>query len=492
MCGLWNREGYLCSKCKEGYGIAIPNIFMKCVKCNFNNGEGWLFYLMLQVIPVIVLFLTILLLRISIVKPPMNAYVAFCQLSLAILFTHTYRFLTPFVKDSPALKQVHYLSLVSVGIWSMSLTGLIHGIGLTDFCVDHNINIQQAFTLIQIKSLFPLLLIAFTYICIKLHSRNCRLIVWLWKPFHRCFACYTQIWNPNLSLVDVFSTFLLLSYSRYVIVLYFMYSFQYTYRASSGWNDTASLLYNPAVPYFHPVNHLPYALILLFTLLTVAIHPVLLLAFYQIRLFQKIMTCVHLHKRLTIHIFVDLFQGCYKNGLSGTYDLRFTASLYMLARILVMLSYIGCNNTTFANCETLLVFIWVFLLLLFFALVRPYKDQRMNVVDSLLLSGLALISLLLLSTSLSIEHKTFNLFAMILVLVIIAIPQVVFFSYILYKVCISLNKFQYTKQYIARVRGKTIGITMKSVTKIESTGLTESLPDRIDNPYRYRDDSNDF
>ena len=116
-------------------------------------------------IPVILLFLTILLLRISIVKPPMNADMAFCQLSLATLFTHTYRFLTPFVKDSPAfnLNHVHYLSLVSVGIWSMSLTGLIHGIGLTDFRVDHNINIQQAFTLSQIKSLFLLLLIAFTY-----------------------------------------------------------------------------------------------------------------------------------------------------------------------------------------------------------------------------------------------------------------------------------------------------------------------------------------
>ena len=295
-----------------------------------------------------------------------------CQLSLTTLFTHAYRLHTPFVNDSPALEQVHYLSLVSIGIWSMSLTALIHGIGLTDFCVDHNINIQQTFTLTQIKSLFPLLLIAFTYICIKLYSRNCRLILWLWKPFQSCFACYTQIWNPKLSLVDVFSTFLLLLSSRYVIVLYFMYSFQHTYRSSSGWNDTASLLYNPAVPYFHPSNHLPYALVLLFTPLTVAIPPALLLAFYQIRLFQKIMTCVCLHRSFTIHIFVDLFQGCCKDVLNGTYDLRFTASLYMLVRIVMILSYIGCNNTTFANCDTLLVFIWVFSLLLFFTLVRPY------------------------------------------------------------------------------------------------------------------------
>ena len=108
----------------------------------------------------------------------------------------------------------------------------------------------------------------------------------------------------------------------------------------------------------------------------------------------------------------------------------------------------------------------------------------MNVVDSLLLAGLALMNLLLLFTSLNIEHKTFSLLAMILVLVIVAIPQVVMSSTC--KVCTSLSKFQCTKKFIARIRGKTVGITMKSVTKIESTGLTESLPDRIDNSYRYR------
>ena len=265
-----------------------------------------------------------------------------------------------------------------------------------------------------------------------------------------------------------------------------MYSFQHTYRASSGWNDTASLLYNPAVPYFHRVNHLPYALILLFTLLTIVIPPILLLALYQSRLFQRIMTCIHLHKSLTIHIFVDLFQGCYKNGLNGTYDLRFTASLYMMLRIAVLLSYIGCNYTTFASCETVSMFIWIFLLLLFFALVRPYKDQYMNVVDNLLLAGLALISVLLCSTSLSIEHKTFNLCVLVVVLLIVAIPQVVFFVYLIYKFCTCLNKLQCTKRYIKQVRSKQVSFKLNAVAN------AESLPYRIDNPCSLGYDSNDF
>ena len=33
MCGPLNREGLLCSKCKDGYGIALYSYTLKCSKC---------------------------------------------------------------------------------------------------------------------------------------------------------------------------------------------------------------------------------------------------------------------------------------------------------------------------------------------------------------------------------------------------------------------------------------------------------------------------
>ena len=490
MCGSWNREGYLCSKCKDGYGLAIPNVYMKCMECKFKDGESWLFYFLLQLVPVVILFLVVLVFRISIVKPPLNAYVTFCQISLVTLFVHSYRFLSPYVSDSPALKQAHYLSMVSMGVWAMSLTGLIRGVGLTDFCVSHSVNIQQAFILTQIKSLFPLVLITITYVCIKLHNRKYKLILWLWKPFHRCLAhlsSTTEMWNSNLSLVDVFSTFLLLSYSRYIIVLYFMYSFQHIYTVGSGWNGTPRLLYNPAVTYFNTAEHLPYAVVLMFTLLIVGIPPVLLLAFYQTRCFHRVLSCFRVQRTLSIFIFVDLSQGSYKNSLNGGCDLRFTASLYLILRIAVLLTYVGCNSTKFVSCDTVLMFLWVFLLLLFFALVRPYKDQRMNILDSLMMAGLALINLLLCSTSQNFENKTLNLFVLSLVLVIVAIPQLVLFVYLFYKVCRYLTKLQCSRRYFERVSSRQLrNIVSSSVSDQEK--LWESLPDRVDNPYNYCND----
>lgn len=481
MCGLWNREGYLCSQCKTGYGLAI---FTTCMQCNFRGGQGLLFFMMLQLMPVLILFLLVLGFRVSIAKPPMNALVMFYQLSLAIIFTHSYLFQPPYVEYSPALEKAHYASLVSVGIWAMSLIGLIRGVGLTDFCVDPNISVQQAFTLTQIKSVFPLFLVAFSWTCIKLYARNFKPLVWLWKPFRKCFSWYTR--NTRLTLVDVFSTFLLLSYSRYVIELYFLYSFQHTYSASTGWSNATYLLYNPEVVYFDSASHLPYALIQIFTFLIVAIPPVLVLAFYQSKCFQRIMTSLHLHKALSVYIFVDLFQNCYKDGLDGSYDLRFTASIYMILRMLFLITYVGCSDTTFAGCESILSFIWVFLLLLFFALVRPYKDQYRNVLDSLLLAVLSLISVLVSFASRNTENKALNVFVLAVVMILIAIPQVMLFIYMIYKLCNRLIESCCIKLYSFQ--------SVSSTRPLESVhvDLSESLPDRIDNPYSYGCNSQDF
>jgi hypothetical protein len=492
MCGIWNREGYLCSKCKTGYGLAIPNVFMNCMQCNFSSRQGWVFYMMLQLVPVLVLFLLILVFRVSIAKPPMNALVTFYQLSLAIIFTHSYLFQSPYVECNPALERAHYASLVSIGIWTMSLTGLIRGVGITDFCVDSNISIQQAFSLTQIKSIFPIFLIAFSWTCIKLYARNFKLAIWLWKPFRRCFALYTKVWNTKLTMVDVFSTFLLLSYSRYIIELYFLYSFQRTYSASSGRSNTTYLLYNPEVAYFDSTNHLPYAFILIFTLLVVAIPPMLILAFYQTKRFQKIMTSIHLHKTLSVNIFVDSFQSCYKNGLDGSYDLRFTASLYMILRMLFLITYVGCSDTALASCESMLSFVWVFLLLLFYALVRPYKDQRMNILDSLLLAMLALISVLITFASQNTANKALNVFVLAVVLTLIAIPQAILFIYVFCKLCSHLMKYRCVKLRCFQI----VSSKQQNAKSLESVNMdlpfSESLPDRIDNPYSYCHDSQDF
>ena len=74
-----------------------------------------------------------------------------------------------------------------------------------------------------VSAFYPLLLIALTYACVELHGHNFRPIVWLWKPFHRCCVNVRRRWDTKASLIDVFATFLLLSYSKLLFVLAFLF-----------------------------------------------------------------------------------------------------------------------------------------------------------------------------------------------------------------------------------------------------------------------------
>lgn len=141
-----------------------------------------------------------------------------------------------------------------------------------------------------------------------------------------------------------------------------------------------------------------------------------------------------------ISTFVDLFHGCYKDGTSGMHDLRFTAGLYLSIRLVVLLSLILCNFSIHNSCETVSVFLWVFLLLLFIALVRPYKDQQMNFLDSLLLAGLAVICVLFTSIYPTVKNHHINVLMLIVIFIIIGMPQAVLITYVAFKICPYLCK----------------------------------------------------
>ena len=64
---------------------------------------------------------------------------------------------------------------------------------------------------LYISVVYPLFLIFLTWVCIELHGRNFRPLVWLWRPFHRCFVRLRRRWDTKSDIIDVFITFVLLS-----------------------------------------------------------------------------------------------------------------------------------------------------------------------------------------------------------------------------------------------------------------------------------------
>ena len=83
---------------------------------------------------------------------------------------------------------------------------------LPQYCLSKNLKFIHLAILSYISAFYPLLLILLTWVCVELHGRNFRPLVWLWQPFHRCFVRLWRGWYTKSDITDVFATFFCLSY----------------------------------------------------------------------------------------------------------------------------------------------------------------------------------------------------------------------------------------------------------------------------------------
>ena len=106
------------------------------------------------------------------------------------------------------------------------------------FCVSSNLSLYHRAILGYITAFYPMMLIVVTWICIELHDRNFRVIVYLWRPFHRCFVRLRRGWDTKNDLIDVFATFFLLSYVKifYQTILLLSFSHVFTYSLNRNYS----------------------------------------------------------------------------------------------------------------------------------------------------------------------------------------------------------------------------------------------------------------
>ena len=96
------------------------------------------------------------------------------------------------------------------GLWNLDLLRYV----APPFCVNRNFKLMHTILLGYVSVLYPLRLIALTWLCIKLHDENFKPVVWLWRPFHYCLVKIHRGYGSSNDIIDVFSVFFLLSYSK--------------------------------------------------------------------------------------------------------------------------------------------------------------------------------------------------------------------------------------------------------------------------------------
>ena len=203
MCGPLNRKGLVCSECADGFGPSVTSFGYKCVNCT----EAWYgvpLFLFLEFVPITVFYLIILVFQIS---APMPCFIMYAQITTIYL---------NLIGTSEGLIRNNIFANDGLLRTDMKIIHTLYGIFNLDFfcllfpplCISTRLkSIYVAFFGYIISGLYPILLIFLTWICVELHGCNFRRLVWLWKPFHRCFVRLQRGWDTKNDIIDVFTTF---------------------------------------------------------------------------------------------------------------------------------------------------------------------------------------------------------------------------------------------------------------------------------------------
>ena len=376
VCDRFNRQGLFCGQCKENYSLPMYPDFLKCVECNPSDYlKNWMLYIVLSYGPLTVFLILVICLRISATSAPMNSFIFISQIISQ----------PPFQRGFIHTLNVSYLSkgaqlilrvLQSLyGIWNLTFfTALI-----TPFCLPHQ-NVYRVMSLTYIEALYPLILLISVYILVELHSKNFKLVVWLWAPFSVCYTRFRRQWDIKSSIVDAFATFLLLSYVKFLFVSADILA------PTKVWSKNGSTL--AIASYFDARVELSADPKLIFTvigigllLLVFVFLPAILLLLYPCGFCQKCLTRCRLNFQ-ALRFLMESFYGCYSDGTDGSRDCRYFASVYLFARIAISVEYMITASTyhsaVLITCTALAVLV---------AAVHPYNrmNNTFNHVDPIMM-----------------------------------------------------------------------------------------------------------
>ena len=357
MCGAIGRAGRLCGGCKEGYQPSAYTYDMKCVRCSTSGIYGWITYFSIAFLPLTALFIFVLLFRISATSPKMVAYVFVAQTLASPPSVRTLLYAVECYHS-------HSIYLIKVflamyGVWNLDFFRTL----MPPICL--NINTLQVLALDYVIAVYPLVLVVLAYVMIQLHGRGCLLLTILWLPFKKCHTRLQRRVNAKGSIIDVFASFLVLSHVKFLSVSFDLLV------PTSVWNVKGErvglyLYYDATFEYFGR-KHLPYGILALCVSFFFLILPLLLLLLYPLRIFQRL--CGNWQ---VLRIFIDSFQGSYKDGVvEGKYDYRYFSAAYLIMRIALFLTY----TLTLSNYFYIISAIILLLLALVVSITKPYREK---------------------------------------------------------------------------------------------------------------------
>ena len=372
FCGKYNRTSQLCGQCTDGYSPPVYSYYAECVRCSPGT-NNWPKYLAVSLLPTTAFFIFILLFRFKATSPKLAGYLLFCQIVASPVVLRL--FIYSYHHNRKYIGPVGDMIFSITSIWNLDFFRLFY----TPFCLHPNATTLEVLSLDYIIAVYPLVLIILTYTLVRLHYYNCRLVVWLWKPFISLFAHCRRQWDIQNSLVDAFATFLLLSYVKFFSVSFDLLT------PSILWDSRSEIIgvvlyYDGTIDFFGR-GHIPYAILAMSVILVFTLFPIVLFCLYPCQWFQRFLNRFHCNTQ-SLRYFMDCFQGCYKDGTEDTKDCRCFSALYLIIRLAMYLAFIVTNNTFSTFFQTVLLLGMIILLACF----QPYKKPLYSKIDVVFLA----------------------------------------------------------------------------------------------------------
>ena len=475
LCGDLNKNGTMCGNCLPNYSHTVYSYDLNCRQCSSDRFQNIARFIAVEFGPLTLFYMLVVVFKISATSPKLSSYVIFSQWAAEPL---NVRAILRGVQNYPKFNILARLLESAYGVWNLDFFRTLYG----PICLD--IPMLLTLALDYTAAFYSLFLIILTYLLIKLHSHNIRIIVYFWKHIEHILTFFEENWSMHASMVNVFSTFLLLSYVKLLSVS-FTFLMPTTLYDIHGHMIGYFLYHDASIRYFGP-EHLPYGVTAIVVLLVFVIMPTLFLTLYPFKWFQKCLNCLRI-RNPAIHTFADCYLGWFKDQTQpGTRDRRFIVSLYLGIRIFIFIFYAFALDLYVYAFGTVALISFSIII----SLLRQYKEQWAiyNVVDPAMISMVALWYGMVLCLNIA-EEKAFEFiyFSAILSLIVALLPLVCM-------TCVVMSWLFKHSTAIARalkaLRAKICGYNREYEVIDSDDHVTAAVPHRMEHPEVYRESIN--
>ena len=373
-----HRHGQLCGECEEGYSVYYHSENFKCGACPYG-AVGLLIYIFAELIPLILLFAVIMVMKLKMTSGLMQSLLLFAQ---TITLIDRVPSVISLSQASQIFVRIHTFLLGFLSLDFFRLDEL-------SFCLWSGATVMDNLAFSYVTTLFTILLLGMLVLMAKDGTLKTKVIC---CKTIRNVAGKTNVFKN--SIVHGISTFLILSYTLYTVT-----SFQILSRITihkEGEEIHRSVVYLQGNMDYFGVDHLPYAIPAVIVLLLFSISPPLLLISYPLlwKIKGKVkcnakasesennVTIWPIRKLLPL---IDSFQGVFRDKY------RMFAGLLFLWRFILTAIFTFSSDLTQFFVSTEIALLNFFTI---HAVVRPYKRRLYNMIDVMMLGNLSIINAL--------------------------------------------------------------------------------------------------